>query len=209
MSGEDRLSVLGRAHGELAPDRIEWTLIIRESDSDPRAAFDRCAQRLATLAGALSMAEVTTGATAVSPERDPETRRPTGRHEAHAALTALAALELGGEVAAAAMEAGADVLRGPHVRLPDAAETVDDLLAEAVLAARRRAERMAAAAGRRLGRVVSVRDARIDEDLDVEYGDVEVQAMSLRSGGGERGTRAVIPRPQRLYAAVAVVFELL
>ena len=53
-----------------------------------------------------------------------------------------------------------------------------------------------------------MRDARIDEDLDVEYGDVEVQAMSLRSGGGERGKLAVIPRPQRLYAAVAVVFEL-
>ncbi len=51
MPEEDRLTVLGRASGELAPDRIEWTLIVRETDDDPRAAFARCAKRLGTLAG--------------------------------------------------------------------------------------------------------------------------------------------------------------
>jgi uncharacterized protein YggE len=203
---DDRLSVLGHASGEVEPDRLEWTLIVREADGDPRAAFDRCSQRLNALAGALSMAQVTTGAAAVSPERDYETGRPTGRHEAHAALTAVAALALGGEVAATAMEAGADELRGPRLRLPDSDEIVDGLLADAVAAARRRAERMAAAAGRKLGRIVSMRDARIDEDF--EFTDLhEAQVMSLRAGGGER-VPAVIPRPQRLSAAVAVVFEL-
>ena len=80
------LTVLGRAYGELAPDRIEWTLIVREVDADPRAAFDRCAQRLNALAEALAMAEVTTGAVAVSrgarlraPARRPAATTPTPR----------------------------------------------------------------------------------------------------------------------------------
>jgi uncharacterized protein YggE len=206
VTTDDRLTVLGHATGELAPDRIEWTLIVRERDSDPRAAFDRCAQRLNALAEALAMAEVRTGVVSVSRDLDYETRRPTGDHEAEAALTALASLDLAGEVAAQAMEAGADELRGPRLRLPDSEELVDALLAEAVLAARRRAERMAAAAGRKLGRVVSIRDSRIDEAF--EFGELrEPEVIALRAGGGER-VPAVIPRPQRLSAAVAVVFEL-
>ncbi len=138
---DDRLTVVGRAIGEIAPDRIEWTLIVRETDADPRAAFARCSQRLGGLASALGMADVTTGAVAVAAEyeRDREGRRPTGRHTAYAAVTAAAPLALGGDVAAAAMDGGADELRGPYVRLPDPAETIDSLLADAVNAARRRA----------------------------------------------------------------------
>ena len=49
----------------------------------------------------------------------------------------------------------------------------------------RRAERMAAAAGRKLGRVVSMRDSRIDEDF--EFGELrEAEVIALRAGGGER-----------------------
>jgi uncharacterized protein YggE len=194
------ITVLGHAVGEQAPDRVEWTLIVREVDADPRAAFDRCAGRLNALAGALSMAEVTTGAVAVAAQY--EERKPTGRHEAHAALTAVAALALGGEVAAAAIDAGADELQGPRVRFPDADELYDALHAEAVQIARRRAERIAAAADRQLGRVVSVTDRRATEYDEDFVG----EPMSRRSDGSERP--ATIPRPRRLVAAVVVVFEL-
>jgi uncharacterized protein YggE len=150
------------------------------------------------------MADVTTGAVAVAADYDGEPRRPTGRHTASAALTAAAPLGLGGEVAAAAMEAGADELRGPHTRTPDPTETMDALLAEAVRRARRRAEKMADAAGRRLGRVISIDDHR--SRYDSEW-DTEAELMSRRqSGGGERPP--VIPHPQPLSVAVVVVFEL-
>jgi uncharacterized protein len=204
MPEDDRLTVLGRASGELAPDRIEWMLIVRETGDDPQAAFARCAERLAALAASLALADVTTGAVTVAAEYDRENRRPTGQNTASAALTAAAPLELGGEVAAAAMEGGADELRGPRTRTPDPTETVDALLAEAVRRARRRAEKMADAAGRRLGRVISIEDHR--SHYDSEW-DREAELMSRQqSGGGERPP--VIPHPQPLSVAVVVVFEL-
>ena len=108
---------------------------------------------------------------------------------------------------AAAIDAGADELRGPYVRFPDPAPLVDDLLAEAVHTARRSAERMAAAAGRALGRVLSVSDGRIESDWEFSS---EAQAMSRRSGGDSLDSEPppVIPRPQRLFIAVTVVFAL-
>jgi uncharacterized protein len=132
---------------------------------------------------------------------------PTGRHAATAALTATAPLELGGEVAAAAIDAGADELRGPYVRMPDPRPLVDDLLEESVHSARRSAQRMAAAAGRSLGRIVSVTDGRLNADWEFSS---EGQAMSLRRSGAaeEREPPPVIPRPQQLIIAVTVEFQL-
>jgi uncharacterized protein YggE len=207
---EDRLTVIGRASGELTPDRVAWTLLVREDDADPRAAFARCSQRLRALTERLAPAELETGPVTVREhtERGEHGRRvATGRHAATAALTATAPLELGGEVAAAAIDAGADELRGPYVRMSDPRPLVDDLLEEAVHVARRSAERMAAAAGRALGRVVSVSDGRLDSDWEFSF---EAQATSLHSGGGDDDLEPppVIPRPQRLMIAVTVVFAL-
>ena len=86
---DDRLSVLGTAAGDLAPDRIEWTLVVHERDGDARAAFDRCAERLLALAQALAMADVATGAVTVEAEYHPNGYKPTGRHIASGALTAI------------------------------------------------------------------------------------------------------------------------
>jgi uncharacterized protein YggE len=207
---DERLTVLGRATGGLEPDRVEWSLLVREEDADPRAAFARCSERLRELTERLAQAELTTGAVTVrehTERGEHGVRVPTGRHAASAALTATAPLELGGEVAAAAIDAGADELRGPYVRFPDPAPLVDDLLAEAVHTARRSAERMAAAAGRALGRVLSVSDGRIESDWEFSS---EAQAMSRRSGGDSLDSEPppVIPRPQRLFIAVTVVFAL-
>jgi uncharacterized protein YggE len=202
MLADDRLSVLGTATGELAPDRVEWSLAVRERDADSRVAFDRCAQRLRALAEALSAAEVTTGAVTTAPEFHERGYKPTGRHLASAALTVVVPLAVGGEIAAAAIEAGADELHGPKALLPDTAPTLDALFEQAVRAARVTAEGMAAAAGRSLGRVVSVRDPRADESDGMVYG----EAMSA---GGHGDGPPVIARPQRLSVAVAVVFELI
>jgi len=208
LTADDRVVVVGRARGELAPDRVEWVLVVRETDSDPRAAFARCSDRLRGLAGTLAMAQVTTGAVTVaelrSPRRPDAPSEPTGKHEARAALTAIAPLDLGGEVAAAAMEAGADELHGPKLLTPDAAEAIDALGAQAVKAARRRAERMAEAAGRRVGRAVSIGD---HQSFDDEFDDA-VMVRRESAGGGGDGRPPVIPRPQVLVVSVRVVFEL-
>jgi uncharacterized protein YggE len=196
------LQVAGIARSEVAPDRVEWQLIVHEAGPDARDAFARCSARLRALAGALESAYVTAGPVAVSPEVD-EHRRPTGRQQARAALTAIAPIASAGDLAAAAIEGGADELRGPTLHTSGIEEARDELYAEAVHAARRRAEAMAAAAGRTLGRALSVRD---HDDFDMLVAEGHSGAMSL-SGGG-MPSPPVVPRPTPISAAVQVVFEL-
>src|SRR3954468_19359867 len=200
---DNRLTVAGIARTEVAPDRVEWQLVVHEAGPDARDAFARCSARLRALAGALESADVTTGPVAVSPEVD-ENRRPTGRQQARAALTAIAPLAHAGDLAAAAIEAGADELRGPTLHTSGIEAARDALYAEAVHAARRRAQAMAEAAGRTLGRAVSVRD---HDDFDMLVAEGHVGHMSATSGA--MPAPPVVPRPKAISAAVQVVFELL
>ncbi len=200
---DDRLSVLGRATGELAPDRVQWTLAVSEVDTHPSVAFDRCSERLRKLVAALGDAEVVTGKVAVEDEWHRHGHKQTGRHVASGRLTAVAPIERAGVLAAAAMEAGADSLSGPRALYPDDSAAVDALYGAAVTNARATAEQMATAAGRTLGRVVSIRDPRADEPEGRYY----ASAVAASGGGDEEGP-PVLTRPQRLSVAVAVVFEL-
>ena len=176
---EHRISVLGSASGELEPDRVRWSLSVREVDQHPSAAFKRCAERLRTLVAGLGDAELTTSDVSVEDEWHTHGHKPTGRHVAAGSITAIAPLAGAGELAAAAMAAGA-----------------------AVTNARVIAQGMADAAGRTLGRVISIRDPRADES------DGFVHAVAASGGGGRDEGPPILTRPQRLSVAVAVVFEL-
>ncbi len=190
---ENRLLVSGIASTEVTPDRVEWQLLVHEAGSDGRETFARCSGRLRALVGALEGIEVITGPVGVSPEVT-ERGVPTGRQHARAALTAIGPLADAGELAAAAIEAGADELHGPTLRTSGIEAARDELYAEAVHAARRRAQAMADASGRTLGRVLSVRDS-------AEPAGHTVFAASVAAP-------PVIPRPQTIEVAVQVVFEL-
>jgi uncharacterized protein YggE len=146
---DNRLQVAGIARSEVAPDRVEWQLIVHEAGPDARDAFARCSARLR------------------------------------------------------AIEGGADELRGPTLHTSGIEEARDALYAEAVHAARRRAQAMADAAGRTLGRVLSVGD---HDDFDMLVAEGHSGAMSLSSGG--MPSPPVVPRPTPISAAVQVVFEL-
>jgi uncharacterized protein YggE len=199
---EHRISVLGSAIGELEPDRVRWSLSVREVDQHPSAAFKRCTERLRTLVAALGDAELTTSDVSVEDEWHTHGHKPTGRHIAAGSISAIAPLAGAGELAAAAMAAGADGLHGPRAVYPDDTERREALYGAAVSNARVIAQQMADAAGRTLGRAISIRDRRADE------GDGFLRA-SAASGGGERDEGPpVLTRPQRLSVAVAVVFEL-
>jgi uncharacterized protein YggE len=192
---ENRLLVSGTAATQVTPDAVEWQLVVHEAGSDGRETFARCSARVRALVGALEGVEVNTGPVGVSPEVT-DRGVPTGRQHARAALTAVAPLANAGELAAAAIEAGADELHGPTLRTSGIDAARDALYAEAVHAARRRAQAMADAAGRTLGPVLSVRDS-------VEAG--PATAMFATTAAAP----PVIPRPQQIEVAVQVVFELL
>lgn len=194
--------MLGQASGELAPDRLEWTLVVRVADADPRAAFDACSARLKDVVRALGDAELSSSAVTVEAEWHTHGHKQTGRQIARGALTVVAPIADAGAVASAAMAAGADDLHGPRALLPDTSELLDDLYEQAVRAARRTAERMATAGGRTLGRMLSVRDPRADE------ADPYVARAVAASGTGDGEGPPVLARPRRLDVAVAAVFEL-
>ncbi len=98
------------------------------------------------------------------------------------------------------MSAGADRLDGPALEVRGRITIAEELLADAVAAACRKAERIASAAGRRLGHVVSV----AEDDDGVVYGRHR-SAMSV--GGGWDGPE-LEPSDARIAATVQVVFTL-
>jgi uncharacterized protein len=187
---DDRVTVTGAASRSVAPGTATWRAEAVEADDDPRAAFERCSGRLNGLVERLAaVGDVSTDAVVVQPRWEDEGRAGA---EAIGAVRVRGPAARAGEVAQAAMAAGADRLHGPRFEYEAEQQVHDELLGEAVADARRKAERLAAAAGRRLGAVRTIDETR----------EVEVVAMSASSGPDVR------PREQQVTAALTVVFEL-
>jgi uncharacterized protein len=188
---DDRVTVIGTAQRAVAPGAATWRAEAVEADDDPRLAFERCSERLNALVGRIGgLGEVATEAVVVQPRWDEGGRRGA---EAIGAVRVRAAAERAGEVAQAAMAAGADRLHGPHFEYDEADGARDELLGEAVADARGKAERLAAAAGRSLGAV------RVIEEAGPER---RMAAVAMREAPD------VAPREQTVTAAVTVTFAL-
>jgi uncharacterized protein len=148
---DDHVTVTGTAQRAVAPGAATWRAEAVEADDDPRAAFERCSSRLNALVERLDgLGEVATEAVVVQPRW--EERGPAGA-EAIGAVRVRASASRAGDVAQAAMAAGADRLHGPRFEYDDAEGVRRELLGEAVADARAKADRLAAAGGRKLGRV--------------------------------------------------------
>ncbi len=192
---DDHVTVTGTAQRAVAPGAATWRAEAVEADDDPRAAFERCSSRLNALVERLDgLGEVATEAVVVQPRW--EEGGPAGA-EAIGAVRVRAAAGRAGDVAQAAMAAGADRLHGPRFEYDDAEGVRRELLAEAVADARGKAERLAAAGGRRLGPVRQIAEAGPE-----------------RSPGPQRMMAAaaeapdVRPRELTVTAAVTVMFAL-
>jgi uncharacterized protein YggE len=98
------------------------------------------------------------------------------------------------------MSAGADQLHGPTLRVRDEPAVAEALLGEAVQAARRKAERAAAAAGRRLGPVVNVQEEPGEGFFP------RGEPMSMRTGGHDGPE--LTPEDAQVTATVRVRFAL-
>ena len=154
---DDHVTVTGTAERAVAPGAATWRAEAVEADDDPRAAFERCSSRLNLLVERLEgLGEVATEAVVVQPRW--EERGPAGA-EAIGAVRVRAAAARAGDVAQAAMAAGADRLHGPRFEYDDAAGVRRELLGEAVADARGKAERLAAAGGRKLGPVRQIQES--------------------------------------------------
>src|SRR5215218_875669 len=153
--GEDRVDVEGTARRTVAADRVLWSLVVSEAGDVPADAFARAGERLDGLTRALrdglgDAADVRTGALSVRPQHDEHGRR-LSAVDVSGQVTLEVPLAEAGRAAGAAMSAGADHLDGPRLQVREREAVAEALLGEAVEAARRKAEHIAAAAGRRLG----------------------------------------------------------
>src|SRR3954471_9921943 len=184
--GTDTIIVTGEAERHKAPDVAEWEVTVQATDRDARAAYERCAERSAAAVERLkAIAQVETRN--ISVRRHWEGGEDGGfEHMAEMEVVVRTPVAHAAELAEAAMAAGAEGLRGPDFSLADRGPIELDVLEEAVADARRRAERLAAAAGRPLGRIVSI-DAKRDrtyvqlmstsaERVPVEPGDLAIRA---------------------------------
>ncbi len=189
----DHVTVTGAASRAVAPGTATWRAEAVEADADPRAAFERATQRMNALVEGLSgVGVVATDAVVVQPRWEEHGPKDA---EAIGAVRVESPADRAGEVAQAAMAAGADRLLGPQY-VYDWQAVHEELLAEALDAARRKAEKLAVAAGRRLGRVLAIDEQgnrRVDEG---------VRAVAMTEAPDVR------PREQTVTAQLTVVFAL-
>jgi uncharacterized protein len=159
----DRIVVQGRARREVDPDAASLRMAVIEIDADRREAFTRCAARVERTVPPLRAAvgldgDVMTGEASLDRHYDEPDDEGPPRYAASCPLTVECAPVRAADVIAAAVQAGIDELRGPRYWVRQQAPLVEELLGEAVDAARRKAQRIAQAAGRRLGGVIKAEE---------------------------------------------------
>ena len=107
---DDRVTARGLASRSVAPDTATWRAEVVETDDDPRAAFDRCTSRLNALVERLAaVGDVSTDSVRVEPRWE---ENGPGGTQAIGAVQVRCPAAMAGEVAPAAMSAGA----GPPAR---------------------------------------------------------------------------------------------
>jgi hypothetical protein len=206
MPSDARILVTGRASREITPDIARWTFDVTATGDDEAAALSACVERTGAVLVALREAfgddvTVSTGTTSLHEAYDDEPdyeEPPTARASVSAKLPA----DLAGRAAPVAVGAGASGAHGPQWELAAAEAVREELLDEAFATARRKAERLAGAAGGTLGDVVEVREggASWDEgDVAIVGGAVDGDLLP-HMGGGEA--------TPSLSAMVSVVFGL-
>ena len=203
---EERVVVTGHAVRDVAPDRAEWRLEVQERGTDPSAVFATCAERQAALLARLRELEgienLSTGSIDLGEDYRHERGRQRG-YEGSAAVRVALDPSRSAELLSVVADAGVDEVRGPRLSSDAAAGVALELLEEAVADARARAERLATAAQRALGRVVAVEErplSRYDDDDD----DVIAVAASGKMSGG--ASFEIAARPLQVAVRVRVVF---
>jgi uncharacterized protein len=206
-----RVVVHGTAERSVAPDVATLGLRILEVDEDQRAAFDRCRSRVGTIVPQLQALldgddRVTTGNLSVTRHYDEFTEGPREPlYEASCPIVVECRPDAAAQAISEAIAAGVDRLSGPRFSVRDRLPVVEELLGEAVGAARRKAERVAHAASRSLGGVVAVEEAPYGRWDDEGLFEGE-KIVELASASGARFE--LQPAQVTVSASVRVTFTL-
>jgi uncharacterized protein YggE len=205
---DGRIEVEGVAVRRVVPDVAVWHARVTAVAEERRAAFAQASERATAVLAAVRAAAGEAGETwaegiGVGPRWEPGKRRPTG-WEASGRVGVRTGLDGADAAGQAALDAGADTLEGPYFEIAGERAIRDELLAEAVRAARARAEAMAGAAGRQLGAAVALTDGPRRGSAPPEY-PMARMALALSD---DAAPPPAAPEGTELEVRVLVRFEL-
>jgi len=205
---EHEVIVRGWAERRVSPDRASWTISVEVVDDDEQKAFNECSTEAGELLKRLRAVigddgEVSTTYLRVAPHWAVSRKRYVG-YLASTTIDATSPVELAGKVARAAMGDSGARINGPRFEVSEERQVKEDLLADAVVAARGKAERLASAADRRLGRVLSIREGGVDEPRRGEA----FAGAALALGAADAVEPEIAPAEETIGVAVVVTFEL-
>jgi len=160
--GETLLSVSATGENETRPDRAEFQAGINTWDASAEAASAanrrKIAEIVAVLRG-LGIEQKDIQTRALSIQRLEWGERKGQYQASNVVNVTVRKIESAGPAVAAVTGAGANVLSGPDLRMSDPEKAANSAYGKAYRAARSRAEAYAAAAGMKVSRVLSIRDA--------------------------------------------------
>jgi uncharacterized protein len=197
-SQPDSVTVSGSGAVSAVPDRAQISAGVESRASTAKAALAANAAAMRKVIDTLrdkGGKGVTTQTVSVSTAFD-ERGQPNGFVASNVA-SATTSLDGAGALIDAAVDAGANTVYGPSLSRSDADELYRDALEKSVADAKERAEVLAKAAGRGLGRVIEI----------VESGDPAIPYAAKDAMAAREGT-PVVSGPQETTATVSVTFEL-
>jgi hypothetical protein len=193
----DTVSVIGMGSVSAVPDRALISAGVESSADTAKAALAANAREMRKVIDALRAAgakNVTTQTVSLSPRVTPE-GKPNG-FSATNIVSATTTLDGAGALIDTAVDAGANTVYGPSLTQSDAARLYKLALKKAVADARERADALAEAAGRQVGRVISMSES------GAAPGPVYEKAASTAD------STPVVAGEQETTASVSVTFEL-
>ncbi|MDH4176336.1 MAG: SIMPL domain-containing protein [Thermoleophilia bacterium] len=194
----DTVSVSGTGSVSAVPDTAQVSAGVETRAATARAALDANSTAMRKVIDALRAAggkDVTTQVVSLSPRMDDQ-GRPDG-FVATNVVTAETSLDDVGALIDAAVTAGANTIWGPSLSRSDQEQLYRQALEKAVADAKRKADVLAAATGRSVGRVVSI----------VEGGATPGPLFDRVAGAAESSV-PVVSGPQDTTATVSVTYEL-
>jgi uncharacterized protein YggE len=195
----DTVSVTGTGSVEAVPDRAEVSAGVESRASTAKAALAANGAAMQKVIAALRAnggKDVTTQTVSLSTAFD-QNGQPNGFVASNVA-SAATSLDGAGALIDAAVAAGANTVYGPSLTRSDADALYRKALAKAVDDAKVRAEILAKASGRSLGRVTAI----------AESGSAPPVPYAAKASAAQDST-PVVSGPEETTASVSVTFELL
>jgi uncharacterized protein YggE len=162
-SATDTVTAIGTGTGSAAPDTAQLSLGVTFTAKDRTAAQDGASKKAAAIIAAVKAAgldakDIQTGQISLTQLFDKTGRTVTGYSAYQSIDVKTKLIDKVGAIVAAATGAGATNVSGPQFSLADTNAARIDAIDKAMADAKSRATAMAEAAGRKLGRVISVKE---------------------------------------------------